>query len=133
MSDSLRPHGLWLARLLCPWDSLGKNTGVGGHFLLQCMKVKSESEVAQSCPTLSNPAAHQAPPSTGFFRQEYWNGMPLPSPTYMYIIIIPITVFMSWYEVVHVLYYALISQIPLGATCNTWNMSFITFLKRQRF
>lgn len=51
----------------------------------------------------------------------------------MYIIIIPITVFMSWYEVVHVLYYALISQIPLGVTCNTWYMSFITFLKSQRF
>ena len=41
---------------LCdPWDSPGKNTGVGCHFLLQCMKVKSESEVAQSCPTLSDP------------------------------------------------------------------------------
>ena len=41
-------------RLPCPWDSPGKNTGVGCHFLLQCMKVKSESEVAQSCPTLSD-------------------------------------------------------------------------------
>ena len=39
-------------RLHHPWDSPGKNTGVGNHFLLQCMKVKSESEVAQSCPTL---------------------------------------------------------------------------------
>ena len=39
----------------CPWDSPGKNTGVGCHFLLQCMKVKSESEVAQSCPTLCDP------------------------------------------------------------------------------
>ena len=39
----------------CPWDSPGNNTGVGCHFLLQCMKVKSESEVAQSCPTLSDP------------------------------------------------------------------------------
>ena len=38
-----------------PWDSPGKNTGVGCHFLLQCMKVKSESEVIQSCPTLSDP------------------------------------------------------------------------------
>ena len=42
-------------RLPCPWDSPGKNTGVGCHFLLQCMKVKSESEVAQSCPTLRDP------------------------------------------------------------------------------
>ena len=41
--------------LLCSWDSPGKNTGVGCLFLLQCMKVKSESEVARSCPTLSNP------------------------------------------------------------------------------
>ena len=44
--DSVRPH---------PWDSTGKNTGVGFHFLLQCIKVKSESEVAQSCPTLCDP------------------------------------------------------------------------------
>ena len=42
-------------RLPHPWDSPGKNTGVGCHFLLQCMKVKSESEVTQSCPTVSNP------------------------------------------------------------------------------
>ena len=42
-------------RLCCPWDSPGKNTGVGCHFLLRCVKVKSESEVAQSCPTLSDP------------------------------------------------------------------------------
>ena len=42
-------------RLPCPWNSPGKNTGVGCHFLLQCMKVKSESEVTQSCPTLSDP------------------------------------------------------------------------------
>ena len=65
-----------------PWDSPGKNTGVGCHFLLQCMKVKSESEVAQSYPTLATPwtAAYQAPPSMGFSRQEYWSGVPLPSP-----------------------------------------------------
>ena len=63
-----------------PWDSPGKNTGVGCHFLLQCMKVKSESEVAQSCPTLATPwtAAYQAPPSMGFSRQKYWSGVPLP-------------------------------------------------------
>ena len=69
-------------RLPCPWDSPGKNTGVGCHPLLQCMKVKSESEVAQSQPTLSDPwtAAYQAPLSMGFSRQEYWSGVPLPSP-----------------------------------------------------
>ena len=55
MSDSVRLHRQQPTRLPCPWDSPGKNTGVGCHFLLQCMKVKSESEVAQSCPTLSKP------------------------------------------------------------------------------
>ena len=65
-------------RLPRPWDSPGKNTGAGCHFLLQCMKVKIESEVAQSC-LLVTPwtAAYQAPPSMGFSRQEYWSGVPL--------------------------------------------------------
>ena len=130
MSDSVQPHRRQPTRLLRPWDSPGKNTGVGCHFLLQCMKVKSESGVAQSCPTLSDPmdcslpgssvhgifqarvlewgaiafsnawkwkvkvellsrvrllatpwtAAYQAPPSMTFSRQEYWSGVPLPSP-----------------------------------------------------
>ena len=51
-------------RLPSPWDSPGKNTGVGCHFLLQCMKVKSESEVAQSCPTLSDPMDYSLPGSS---------------------------------------------------------------------
>ena len=55
MSDSVQPHRWQPTRLPHPWDSLGKNTGVGCHFLLQCMKVKSENEVAQSCLTLHNP------------------------------------------------------------------------------
>ena len=56
MSDSVRPHRRQPIRLPRPWDSPGKNTGIplGCYFLLQCMKVKSESEVAQSCPTLSD-------------------------------------------------------------------------------
>ena len=82
MSDSVQPHRRQPTRLRHPWDSPGKNTGVGCHFLLQCVNMKSESEVAQSCPTPSNPwtAAYQAPPSMGFSRQEYWSGLPLPSP-----------------------------------------------------
>ena len=142
MSDSVQPHRQQPTRLPRPWDSPGKNTGVGCHFLLQCMKVKSESEVTQSCPTRRDPvdyslpgssihgifqarvlewgaiafsapawqadalpseppgktqvkvkslsrvrlfatpwtAAYQAPPSVGFSRQEYWSGVPLPSP-----------------------------------------------------
>ena len=54
MSDSVQPHRWKPTRLPFPWDSPGKNTGVGCHFLLQCMKVKGESEVTQSCPTLSD-------------------------------------------------------------------------------
>ena len=78
------PPGRWQpTRLPRPWDSPGKNTGVGCHFLLQCMKVKSESEVAQSYPTLSGPRDCSLPGSSvhGISRQEYWSGVPLPSPT----------------------------------------------------
>ena len=59
----MRPHRHQPTRLSRPWNSLGKNTGVGCHFLLQCMKVKSESEVAQLCPTLSDPMDRSLPGS----------------------------------------------------------------------
>ena len=127
MSDSVPPHRQEAPRLPRPWDSPGKNTGVDCHFLLQHMKVKSESEVTQSCLTVSDPmdcsprnalnhpkpspgilrdrilpptwlsgfssvqsfshvwlfvtlwtAAHQAPLSLGFSRQEYWSWLPFP-------------------------------------------------------
>ena len=64
MSDSVWPHRRQPTRLPCPWDSLGKNTGVGCHFLLQCMKVKSESEVTESCPTLGDPMDCSPPGSS---------------------------------------------------------------------
>ena len=64
MSNCVRPYRWPPTRLLCPWDSPGKNTGVGCHFLLQYMKVKSESEVAQSCPTLSDLMDHSLPASS---------------------------------------------------------------------
>ena len=77
----MQPHRQQPTRLPGPWDSPGKNTGVGCYFALQCMKVKSESEVAQSVLLLATPwpAAYQAPPSIGFSRQEYWSGVPLSS------------------------------------------------------
>ena len=75
LCPTVRPHRRQPTRLPRPGDSPGKNTGVGCHFLLQCMKVKSESEVTQSC----HSGAHQAPPSMGFSRQECWSGVPLPS------------------------------------------------------
>ena len=64
MSNSVQPHRRQPTRLPCPWDSPGKNTGVGCHFLLQCLKVKSESEVAQSCPTLHDPMDCSLPGSS---------------------------------------------------------------------
>ena len=64
VSDSVWPQRRQPTRLPCPWDSPGKNTGVGCRFLLQCMKGKSESEVAQSCPTLSDPMDCSPPGSS---------------------------------------------------------------------
>ena len=61
---TLRPHRQKPISLLRPWDSPGKNTGVGCHFLLHCMKVKSEREVAQSCPTLRDPMDCSLPGSS---------------------------------------------------------------------
>ena len=72
MSDSVQPHRWQPTRLHHPWDSPGKNTGVGCHFLLQCMKVKSESEVVQSCPTLRDPMDCSPPGSSihGIFQMS---------------------------------------------------------------
>ena len=64
MSDSVQPHRWQPTRLPRPWDSPGKNTGVGCHFLLQCMKVKRESKVAQSCPTFCDPMDCSPPGSS---------------------------------------------------------------------
>ena len=64
MSDSVQPQRKQPTRLPCPWDSPGKNTGMGRHFLLQCIKVKSEREVTQSCPTLSDPTDCSLPGSS---------------------------------------------------------------------
>ena len=82
MSDSVWPHRQQPTRLPCPWDSPGKNTGVGCHFLLQCMKVKSESEVIQSCPTLSDTMDCSPPGSSvhGIFQARIleWGAFPAP-------------------------------------------------------
>ena len=77
----MRPHRRQPTRFPRPWDSPGKNTGVGCHFLLQCMKVKVKVKSLGRVRLLATPwaAAYQAPPSMGFSRQEYWSGVPLPS------------------------------------------------------
>ena len=64
MSNSVQSHRWQPTRLSCPWDSPGKNTGVSCHFLRQCMNVKSESEVAQSCLTLCHPMDCSPPGSS---------------------------------------------------------------------
>ena len=82
VSDSVRPH----RRQPSPWDSPGKNTGVGCHCLLQCMKVKSESEVAQSCPTLSDPMDCSLPDSSihGIFQARVleWGAIVFSAPNH---------------------------------------------------
>ena len=83
MSDSVQPHRWQPTRLPHPWDSPGKNTGVGCHFLLQ-VEVKSLSRVQPSATPWT--AAFQAPPSMGFSRQEYRSGVPLPSPRGRHIV-----------------------------------------------
>ena len=64
MSDPVQPQRRQPTSIPRLWDSPGKNTGVGCRFLLQCMKVKSESEVAQSCPTLCDPIDYSLPGSS---------------------------------------------------------------------
>ena len=81
-STTWEAHRRQPTRLPRPWDSLGKNTGVGCHFLFQCMNVKVKVKSLSCVRLLATPwtAAYQAPPSMGFSRQEYWSGVPLPSP-----------------------------------------------------
>ena len=81
---TLRPYRQQPTRLPHPWDSPGKNTGMGCHFLLQCMKVKSEVKSLSHVGPPATPwtAAYQVPPSIGFSRQEYWSGVPLPFPIF---------------------------------------------------
>ena len=71
---TLPSHRRKPTRLPCPWDSPGKNTGVGCHFLLQCMKGKVKMKSLSLVQLLATPwtAVYQAPPSLGFSRQEYW-------------------------------------------------------------
>ena len=77
VSDSVQPHRRQPSRLHHPWDSPVKNTGVGCHFLLHCMQVKSESEVSQSCPTPSDPMDCSPPGSSvhGIFQALEWGAI----------------------------------------------------------
>ena len=87
MSNSVRPHRWQPNRLPRPWDSPGKNTGVGCHFLLQCMKVKSQSEIAQSCLTLREPVDCSLPGSSihGIFQARVleWGAIAFSKPSFI--------------------------------------------------
>ena len=88
MSDSVRSHRQEPTRLPRPWDSPGKNTGVGCHFLLQCRNVKSESEVAQSCLTLFDPMDCSPPGSSLLCNSNDCN-------SYVYFLTLSSQVFLS--------------------------------------
>ena len=98
MSDSVLLHRWQPTRLPRPWDSPGKNTGVGCHFLLQCMKVKSESEITYLCPTLSDPMDCSLPGFSvhGIFQARVveWVGIAFPD-TWLKSILYFITLFLS--------------------------------------
>ena len=108
MSDSVRPHRRQPTRLPCPWDSPGKNTGVGCHFLLQCIKVKSESEVVQSCPTLSDPMDCSLPGSSahGIFQTRVleWGAIAFSELTvytiylYLFLCVLGFEIWISIYQ-----------------------------------
>ena len=82
VSNSVRPHRWQPTRLCHPWDSPGKNTGVGCHSFSNAWKWKVKVKSLSCVWLFTTPwtAAHQAPPSMGFSRQEYWSGVPLASP-----------------------------------------------------
>ena len=90
VSGSVRPHGQKPTRLPFPWDSPGKNTGVGCHFLLQCIRVESESEISQLCLTLSNTMDCSLLGSSihVIFQARYWNGVPLPYPVMVLVFLL---------------------------------------------
>ena len=110
VSDSVRPHGLQPNRLLCPWDSPGKNTGVGCHFPLQCMKVESESEVTQSCLTLLDPMDCSPPGSSthGIFQATVleWGAIAFSKGLYGYHLFLIFLLKHSWFKCLNLWYTA---------------------------
>ena len=118
MSDSVKPHRRQPTRLPRPWDSPGKNTGVGCHFLLQCMtvKVKSLSRIR----FLATPctAAYEAPLSMGFSHQEYWSGVPLPSPeSLLFIYLFFMIKYLNLYFIIKI-YKILLFTFPSSLSIN---------------
>ena len=131
MSDSVQPQRWQPTRLPHPWDSPGKNTGVGCHFLLQCMKVKSESEVVQSCPTLSDPMDCGPPSSSvhGIFQTRVleWGAIAFSE---LYVQDIIICAFLTFF--LNSLYqfctnYINLFEIPLSVSGHSLYCMFVSF------
>ena len=120
MSNSVQPHRRQPTRHPRPWDSPGNNSGVGCHFLLQCMKVKSESEVAQLCPTLSNPMDCRLPGSSarGIFQARELEWVALPSP---YLSLEHINQFHSVKHLLDIHWYSCtVTCLPFHISTDTW-------------
>ena len=116
----MQPHRRQPTRLCHPWDSPGKNTGVGCHFLLQCMKVKSESEVAQSCLTLHDPMDGSPPGSSvrGIFQARVleWGAIAFSAKGLTgskYFLLLPLTTALPTSSPVPALPHPLLSEILL--------------------
>ena len=130
MSNSVRSHRRQPTRLLRPWDSPGKNTGVGCHFLLRCLKVKSEREVAQSCPTLRNPMDCSLPGSSvhGIFQARVleWGAIAF-SNICVYVAIYSLVPVIERLCLVHD-FLSLETSLPFRQTSflSIWSLSFST-------
>ena len=134
MSDSVRPHRRQPTRLPHLWDSPGKNTGVGCHFLLQCMKVKSESEVTQSCPTLRDPMDCSLPGSSvhGIFQARVleWGATAFSGTCLMEALLVSKFTFLNVYLKNCNFLYLLLHDIYIGISCQCV-LKKLAFCKKQ--
>ena len=125
LSDSVT-HRRQPTSLPCPWDSPGKNSGVGCHFLHQCMKVKREIKSLRRVQLVATPwaAACQAPPSMGFSRQESWSGVPLLSLILLWNIYICVCVCMCVCVCVCVWWskFSVVKVTPMSISLSMWTL-----------
>ena len=125
MSDSVWPHRWQPTRLPRPWDSPGNNTGARWHFLLQCMKVKSESEVTQSCPTLSDLMDCSLPGSSihGIFQGRVleWGAIAFSGQRYHHSLILTAFSFLSL--MIAILKFLITKWLKTQSSISTWSIS----------
>ena len=141
MSDSVWPHRRQPTRLSHPWDSPGKNTGVGCHVLLQCMKVKSESEVDQSCLTLNDPMDCSLPgPSIhGIFQARIleWGAIAFSDMcTTLAIYVVILLIMLSWFVCLLVsvdLTLSVDTQMSKTKTCAAWPYGAYMLLREIKY